>query len=311
MSLRRRILTPCTDMCSNTLEDRSLCLFRLLLLLSQRAAMGDMEMAPPPSWMGSGGGTIRAAPGDAGAPAAKAAKAAAKSAAAAAKGKAEPKGKRRGGRDDIEALVCCVTRLSLSQSRDIGELAADRWATLLVPGDSRLAEVVLQGKAEYDKGVQDLRKRKKEWEEDADDLEEEPDLAAMGSLHVFLFGRLLCYLTEAAKENDMVLGATLMKFWNEKFVKADQDTVYDLVSVCRAKKPPKQSKKKGKFQETGYVKLTLGVKDREIEHAMVETMKLLGSEHLRGTAPRGYLERESAALLQKITTGAKSSTDGA
>ena len=34
-----------------------------------------------------------------------------------------------------------------------------------------------------------------------------------------------------------------VKFWNEKFSKADQETVYDLVSVCRAKKPPKQSKK--------------------------------------------------------------------
>lgn len=196
-------------------------------------------------------------------------------------------------KEDLTELVVSMGKLVLSQDGDIRDLYAATFVTALLPAESAVALAALSANEGYTKGVEELRAKAKEAEAAGTEI----DRAAMGSPHLHVLVAVLKAMIENAEEAE---GKTLRAFW-ESTVGRGPEVVLEAVTICRAKKPPKQGRAKGAFKDKQYVKFQFGMRDKMVEAAMVSYLIKNGAEKLQGGAPRGWLARDVSARVAKLS----------
>ena len=228
---------------------------------------------------------------------------------AAASGGRRGKGNQK---DVMEQLVLILTRLTLANSNDLREVMGMLLKTYLVPEKHVLAVSALKAGKEYQEAAKKQRESREAKESEAED-EEDSDLEddkkekdkmdedklgaphlviAMQSMHQLLVADRSQWGDEAKKALQ-----ELEKAWvGLKIAEMEETQATQIVKVWKARKPQKQAKghKMGK-----YVKLNFAMDDR-LACSLHQVLLLTGCVEKAGKAPRGFLEREAARLLQKF-----------
>ena len=202
----------------------------------------------------------------------------------------------------MEQLIVVLAQLSMANSTELRELTGMMVVTHLVPVESAISKACLLAGQEYQSSVASLRsnkevKKKKEAGVEATDPEE------LGSPHICIALQGLVALMQDPLVAE-AKRADLKKWWLSKIQGKNEEEAKGEILMWRLRKPQKSKPVKMGNRPAGeFAKLTCSFKDPAVELLVCQCLADMGSVRKRGTAPRGWLEREASRLLRKVQKG--------
>ncbi|CAK0788592.1 unnamed protein product, partial [Prorocentrum cordatum] len=194
----------------------------------------------------------------------------------------------------VQQIVLILANLVPSMAGDLRSVISVVFVTVIISSTAPCIQAAILAGKSYHKAAIDSKEKAKE--------DDAVDTAKLGSPHLHVwkeFIKALLARTEAGQARD-----TLTKYWTEKIMKYELvDAAMD-IKYFRVRAPQgKEAKKKSKRME-GKVRLQWALSTTTIAQELDGTIRSdiirHGGEILVGAAPRGALERNARALLNKL-----------
>ena len=221
-------------------------------------------------------------------------------------------------------LVMILTRMSMNQARELAELTGAMFTCFLLPLSHILAVLTMEGGDEYQEmlverrqAVADLEQQKKQTkakqkprkeEADSDDeMSGKEDLPSdqesvplLPSPHLFISLKAIGGLIEKGNKEEtpeaLSVRRKLKQAWDDQVKGKEESAILSVIKIWRGRRP-----QKGKGPKPKHLKVVMCLADPLQEH-LSAYLKLTGATQKQGQAPRGYLEREAANLLKKLSS---------
>ena len=215
-------------------------------------------------------------------------------------------------------LVLILTRMSLMQARELAEITGVVFKCFLLPLPHIISKLTMEGGDEYQAMVTERRERldelakasagkkgkgkKKDKEELSGDessgMETEEVVEQLPSPHVYIALKAIGGMIQAgsASESKEALATRqkLKEAWDQEIKGKDEEHILKNLKVWRGRRPQKQSK------GPKHMKLILCISD-PLQELLATYLLQTDCKQKIGQAPRGYLEREAATLMKKLS----------
>ena len=210
-------------------------------------------------------------------------------------------------------LVLILTRMSLTQARELAEITGVVFRCFLLPLAHIVSKLTMDGGDEYQEMVTERRERveeaskktaarkkgKKKDDLDSESSEGEAEVVEqLPSPHVFIALKAIGGLIQAGNTNEskeaFETRQKLKEAWDQEIKGKDEEHILRNLKVWRGRKPQKQSK------GPKHLKLILCLSD-PLQELLSTYLLQTDCKQKIGQAPRGYLEREAASLMKKLS----------
>ncbi|CAK0795990.1 unnamed protein product [Prorocentrum cordatum] len=194
----------------------------------------------------------------------------------------------------LQQIVLILAKLVLSMAGDLRSVISVVLVTAIIPSAAPCIEAAIQAGKNYHKAAMDPKEKAKE--------DEGVDTAALGSPHLHVWKDFIRALLASTEEGQA--RTALGTYWTKNVMKYELKDAAAEIKYFRVRVPQgKEAKKKSKRME-GKVRLQWALSTtriaRELDGAIRSEIVRHGGEILIGAAPRGALERDARALLNKL-----------
>ena len=199
------------------------------------------------------------------------------------------------GTDLLKELVLVLTRLSLSNSRELAEITGTVFTTYLVPLEAPLVASGLAAGVAYNEAAKDLKAKQEAGEEGI-------DLAGLGPPHLHVFVAVLRTMAEQKLSEE---DAKVVKdYWDEVVCKTPMLELGSEIKYFRVKtlKEQEQQSKKVAMAKVQFAVDVVHVPAMQaLETVLMRMIESMQGQRKYGAAPRGPLEREASRLLDRLS----------
>ena len=192
------------------------------------------------------------------------------------------------GKEGVTEIVKILTKLVLTNSRELADLTSTVYKTWEVEIKGSVVEAMAKAGADYDSESKELKKKS--------EAGEKVDFKARGPPYLRVW---LAMLQAAAKEFEG-LSKDIEGYWVNVVQKGDANSLGSHVRYCRLRK----NKRKEEGEELkGHIVIAIDA-DTMVGQTVVEMvgniMEAMKGKRTVGPPPRGPLERDAARLLARL-----------